>query len=177
MDSYVSFVDSTIRADLPNPITEPELHDLVSKYQIHSHSNSCRKYKNIPYRFNDGRVFADKTVVASPFPESMTDAEKLTLLSERIKILKKVKLYINENLNPCQPNYLNNSNKSISEILEQLDILVVDYYVVLCISPNLDFEIHYRRPPNSCFVNNYFAADLLAWKANLDLQPVFNYVS
>jgi len=25
------------------------------------------------------------------------------------------------------------------------------------------------------FVNNYFAASLLAWKANLDLQPVFNY--
>ena len=42
-------------------------------------------------------------------------------------------------------------------------------------SPNEDFEIHYRRPPNSCFVNNYFAVGLMAWKANLDIQPVFNY--
>ena len=27
----------------------------------------------------------------------------------------------------------------------------------------------------SCFVNNYFDEGLLAWEANIDLQPVFNY--
>jgi len=70
---------------------------------------------------------------------------------------------------------LSDSCKSISEILESLGISEVDYNGVLAISSNADFEIHYYRPPNSCFVNNYFAAGLLAWKANLDLQPIFNY--
>ena len=27
----------------------------------------------------------------------------------------------------------------------------------------------------SCFVNNYFDEGLLAWKANIDLQPVFTH--
>ncbi|XP_057292445.1 uncharacterized protein LOC130621150 [Hydractinia symbiolongicarpus] len=174
-DSYTSFVDNTIRADLPDPLIEPELHNLVSQYQIHSHSNSCRKYKNIPCRFNYGRFFTDRTVIASPLPENMSDSEKLSLLSERTKVLKKVKLFIDENLDPSKPNYLSDSCKSIPEILLELHISEVDYYRVLAISPNQDFEIYYHRPPNSCFVNNYFAVGLLAWKANLDLQPVFNY--
>ena len=105
----------------------------------------------------------------------MSDSEKLSLLSERTKVLKKVKLFIDENLDPRKPNYLSDSCKSIPEILEELHISEVDYYRVLAISPNQDFEIYYHRPPNSCFVNNYFAAGLLAWKANLDWQPVFNY--
>ena len=37
-----------------------------------------------------------------------------------------------------------------------------------------DFQIHLRRLPDLCFVNNYFADGLIAWEANLDIQPVFN---
>ena len=95
-------------------------------------------------------------------------------MAERYRILKKVKLYIDENLDPHKSNYLNDS-KSISEILEEIEISEADYYRVLATSPNQDFEIYYRRPPNSCFVNNYFADGILAWKANLDIQSVFNY--
>ena len=47
-DQYIDFIDSVVRADLPDPSTEPKLYELVANYQIHSHSNSCRKYKNIP---------------------------------------------------------------------------------------------------------------------------------
>ena len=38
-----------------------------------------------------------------------------------------------------------------------------------------DFQVHLKRFPNSCFVNNYFRTGLLAWEANLDIQPVFNH--
>ena len=31
------------------------------------------------------------------------------------------------------------------------------------------------RPPNSCFVNNYFTDGLLVWEANIDIQPGFNH--
>ena len=37
-----------------------------------------------------------------------------------------------------------------------------------------DFQIHYGRLPNSWFVNNYFWDWLMAWEANMDIQPVFN---
>ena len=32
-----------------------------------------------------------------------------------------------------------------------------------------------KKPPNSCFVNNYLTDGLLAWEANIDIQPVFNH--
>ena len=43
----------------------------------------------------------------------------------------------------------------------------------MSISKDSDFDIHLKRPTNSCFVSNYFAEDLLAWEANMDIQPVF----
>jgi len=58
--------------------------------------------------------------------------------------------------------------------LEYLEITEQEYYTALSISPDEDFEIHLYRPPNSCFVNNYFAVGLEAWEANIDIQPVFN---
>ena len=30
-------------------------------------------------------------------------------------------------------------------------------------------------PPNSCFVSNNFKSGLLAWEANMDIQPVINH--
>ena len=36
-----------------------------------------------------------------------------------------------------------------------------------------DFQIHLKRSPNSCFGDNHFSEKLLAWEANLDIQPVF----
>ena len=42
----------------------------------------------------------------------------------------------------------------------------------LCHNDN-DFQLHLNKSPNSCFVNNYFSEEILAWEANLDIQPVF----
>ena len=83
-----------------------------------------------------------------------------------------VDFYIDENLNPRRPSY---NCKTILKILDLLDITEEEYYNALSISPDQDFEIHLYRPPDSCFVNNYFAIGLEAWEANLDIQPVFNY--
>ena len=63
---------------------------------------------------------------------------------------------------------------TIDEILLKLDISKEDYYHALSISVDDDYELHLIRPPNSCFVNNYFDAGLRAWQANMDIQPVFN---
>ena len=37
------------------------------------------------------------------------------------------------------------------------------------------FQIHLKRERNACFANNYFTEGLIAWKANIDIQPVFNH--
>ena len=96
------------------------------------------------------------------------------MLSERKNILSKVKYYIDEYLDPSKSVFIGNT-KTITEILSELNLSESDYYESLAISFDQDFQIHYKRPPNSCFVNCYFAEGLLAWKANIDIQPVFNY--
>ena len=63
---------------------------------------------------------------------------------------------------------------SIDEILEYLEITKCDYEQALSISDDRDFQIHYRRLPNSSSVSNYFCDRLMAWEANMDIQPVFN---
>ena len=42
----------------------------------------------------------------------------------------------------------------------------------LSISEDSDYQLYLKRPPNSCFVNNYFTDGLLAWETNTDIQPV-----
>ena len=124
---------------------------MVSKYHItHCHSRSCRKYKNIPCRFRNGRYFTNKTICAEPLNDDLPENEKVVILNKRQSILKEVKLYMDEYLDPHKPSYKENT---ISNILGSLGISENDYYWALSIFPDTDFEIHIFRPPNSCFVN------------------------
>ena len=172
-DDYIKFVDSIVRADLPDEEGEPELHDLVKKFQIHCHSQSCRKYKNIPCRFHYGRFFTDRTICGEPLGDDISETEKLKILNKRSKLLKKVKAYIDEYLDPHKVTF--SPDITIAEILTHLESTEEEYYSSLSIASAEDFEIHLRRPVNSCFVNNYLPIGLQAWEANMDIQPVFNY--
>ena len=60
-------------------------------------------------------------------------------------------------------------------MLAQLRITEEEYYTALNISTDKDFQIHFKRPTNSCFVNNYFVDGLRGWEANIDIQPVINH--
>ena len=84
---YVEYIDKHVQAYLPDKDTDPELYELVKKYQTHSHSKSCRKYKNIACRFNFGQFFTDSTIVAEPLPEDMDEEIKAAALLKRQKIL------------------------------------------------------------------------------------------
>lgn len=50
-----------------------------------------------------------------------------------------------------------------------------EYKSALPISPDSDYELHLRRPIDSCFINDYFIAGLKGFAANVNLQPVFNH--
>ena len=84
--------------------------------------------------------------------------KKIVILSKRQAILKEVKLYIDEYLDPHKSSY---RETSIAAILNVLGLTEDDYYWALSISQDSDFEMHIFRPPNSCFVNNYFTVCLL----------------
>ena len=93
--AYIDYVDQHVQAYVPDQTKDPELYDLVKKYQTHSHSKSCRKYKNIACRFNFGQFFTDKTIVAEPLPEDVSEEVKTNILTRRKEILCSVKQKIN----------------------------------------------------------------------------------
>ena len=53
------YIDKHVQAFIPNKETDGELNELVNMYQRHSHSKSCRKYKNVQSRFHFGTFFTD----------------------------------------------------------------------------------------------------------------------
>ena len=178
---YRQFVDSIIKSFVPNVNEDQELFHLVTTYQVHSHSKSCRKYKNEKCRYHFGKFFTDRTIISLPLPNDLPDVQRINILNRREHILSAVKHYIDENLDPRKRNILNplkeNFEKlpSIPDILAELNISEEEYYNALSISNGSDFQIHIQRAPNACFVNNFFVEGLKSWKANIDIQPVFNH--
>ena len=86
----------------------------------------------------------------------------------------KVKEYTDESLNPSK-RLQYNPDQTIQSILNRLGITEDEYYDALSTSPDSEFTLILERPPDSCFINNYFKAGLKAFRANIDIQPVFDY--
>ena len=165
IEEYTSWVDNNISTDLPDPRSEPDLFELVKTYQIDRHSKTCRKYRNENCRFHFGKFFTYRTIIAQPLLDSLSVDEKNEIMGNRKVLEKKIRQYIDTELNPSKKNFYEKSRddyeeiKSIDEILEFLEFSKFDYEQSLSISDDQDFQLHYRRPPNSCFVKNYFVMD------------------
>jgi len=67
-------------------------------------------------------------------------------------------------------------NLTERDIFSSLSITEEEYCNALSISPDSDCDLHLKRPLDSCFINNYFAAGIKRFAANVDLQPVFTTV-
>ena len=171
--AYIDYIDKHVHAYLPSEKDDPELHNLVKTYQKHTHSRSCRKYKNIQCRFNFGQFFTNTTVVAEPLSDDLDEAIKSDLLDKRKEVLSLVKQQIDDVLNPSKPNY--DSTLTEDDIFNFAGINKEAYYSALSISPDSNYELHLKRPLDSCFINNYFIAGIKGFAANVDLQPVFNH--
>ena len=154
INEYVAFLDRTIQSFLPDQIINKHLYDLVELYRTDQHPTPCRKYNNT------GHFFTDRTIVAVPLDQSVDILEKSKNLIKRNNILSKVKQYMDEFLDPSKASYLD--NLTVNEAFKSLNIVEVDYYDVLSLSPT----------SNSCFTNNYNPIMLKAWGANVDLITI-----
>ena len=138
------------------------------------------KYKNEVCRFNFGKFLNKERLVAEPMQENMPEKVKLLVLHKRKEIFQKVNDYKNNFLNPSKVNFFNplredfTKVKSVYKVLKELDITVEENENALKISDN-SFQLDLRRSNDPYFVNNYFDIGLLAWEANIDIQPVFDY--
>ncbi len=103
----------------------------------------------------------------------MDEEIKSNILTRRKEILSKVKQKIDDVLNPSKPTY--DPHATSTDILNDIDITEQDYQWAISLSADSDYELHLRRPIDSCFINNYFIAGLKGFAANVDLQPVFNH--
>ena len=74
---YTQFIDGIVKAFVPDIHENPELFDLVTTYQVHSHSKSCRKYKNEKYRYHFGKFFTERTIISLPLPNHLLDTMKI----------------------------------------------------------------------------------------------------
>ena len=178
---YTQFIDGVVKAFVPDIHENPELFDLVATYQGHSHSKSCRKYKNEKCQYHFGTFFTERTIVSLPLPNHLPDTVKNNILNERERILSMVKNHIDTHFDTRKRNIFHPQKENfddipgIKNILAELKLTEEEYYGALSILSDFDFQIHLKRKPNACFINNFFVDGLQAWKANTDIQPVFNH--
>ena len=179
---YTQFIDGIVKAFVPDIYENIELFDLVTTYQVHSHSKSCWKYKNEKCRSHLGKSFTERSIVSLPLQNHLPDPMKNNILNERELILLIVKNYIDTQLYPRKRNILyphkeNFENiPSIRNILAELKPTKEEYYEALSISSDSDFQIHLKQKPNACFINNFLVDGLQAWNANIDIQSIFNII-
>ena len=102
-------------------------------------------------------------MVAEPLPDDMDEEVKADALEKRKEILCLVKQKIDEVLNPSKPEYLPSLSKE--DIFHDVGITKEQYQWALSISPDSDYELHLKRPIDSCFTNNYFIAGIKAFAA------------
>ena len=142
-EAYIRYIDDHEQGNLPNRENDCEFHDLVKMYQKHTHSRSCKKYKNTPCRFNFGQFFTNETVVSKP-PADDIPEQKVLVLKKRNEILCSVKEKINEKLDPSKPDY--DSSTGAEDVLAMCKVSKEDYNwaLSLSISADSDFELHLK---------------------------------
>ena len=171
--AYIDYIDRHVQAFVPSKEEDDELYELVNMYQMHSHSESCRKYKNVQCRFNFGQFFTEETILTEPLPQYLGETIKSKMLEKRREIHSLVKQKVDEVLNPSLSTY--DSSLSEDDIFSSIGISKEEYYSALTISLESNYELHLKRSLNSCFVSNYFVAGLKGFRENVDLQPVFDH--
>ena len=112
----------------------------------------------------------------------MTENEKSAVLAKRYRLLSKVQNYIDVYLDPRKVNILDSEKpnfekpKEIVDILEELEIAENDGVIMpfqFQLTMIIKFILNVPQIPVLSII--YFSEGLMAWKANIDIQPVINH--
>ena len=161
-------------------LIDPELFELVKTYQVDAHCRTCWKYNKNECRFCYGWSFTEKTIITKALDSKFSNDEKQEVFTWINTLLRQVKSCIDNHLNPAKVSAIDPTKNNftqppgLKEILDELQIFNDNHYTVSSISNNSELEVSLTREPNCCFLNNYFDVGLKAWKANIDIQPVFD---
>ena len=158
-DDVTSFIDQIITCQKPK--NNPGLLDLVNHRQIHRHSHTCRKKSKNVCRFNYTQPPMRTTTILFPLEDNFSPA--------RVKTLKQSWRDIKERLNDLK----DGEDITFDQLLSDLE--VPEETCILAIRSSLNSStIFLKRKPNELRVNNYNAACLSAWRANMDIQFIMH---
>ena len=118
----------------------------------------------------DGYVsFVDKIVHSFlPNKNENPDLHELVKLYQLHRHSKTCRKYRNDGCRFHFRKFFSNQTM-VAKSLEEINITEGEYKSALQISDDQNFQLHLKRPADSCFVNNYFVIGLLAWEANTDI--------
>lgn len=153
-----AFVDNIISCSKPSH--NPTLLQLVNR-QVHRHSHTCRKGVVARCRFNYPQPPMRCTKILKPL-ESETEISSTTKHKAAWKSIQ-------QQLNDMKEG----NNMSFDDLLNKLGVSEEDY--ILAIRASLKCPtIFLKRQPSELRINNYNAACLEAWRANMDIQFVLD---
>ena len=201
-NEVIAFVDSLITCKRPK---EGPLKDLVA-YQVHNHSETCKKGKKFKCRFNFPMPPMRETTILRPLlassancndinqqsldlPGHSGNQQSLDLTSHSNNQQSLVP--VGQSFTDVELNDLKKLKKKIFQRLKEMktgeDITIdeflsgldIDYGTYLnAIAYGLkQTTIYLRRNPYEIRVNGYNEALLLATRANMDIQPITNIYS
>ena len=90
--------------------------ELAKTDQIHHHSKTCRKYRNEKCRFNFGKFFTSHAIIGQPLKDHIPQDVRPDQMQRRNAILKRVRSYIDDELNPSKKSFLESSKEDYVEL-------------------------------------------------------------
>ena len=144
------FIDKYVSCSIPHE--DGKLKELVLLLQQHKHSSYCKRNKTCRFKFPHPP--STSTLISKPDTEN--DSSACETLAKVRKILIDKKTDVN-----------------IDELLILAKVQPTEYQQALSISSRGN-TIILKRDPCECNINNYNAAVMLAWQANMDIQYVLD---
>ena len=156
-NAIMQFINQCVSCSIPDD--DDILHTLVLQLQQHTHSSYCMKHHQC--RFHFPKPPTNQTLITSTNADAYSEEQ----LQHFENIIKQIQ---------AQLQVEGNENKSLHELCEYLHINEEDYHNALTISNSKHTHTILSRKPHVCNINNYNAAILTPWQANMDIQFVVN---
>ena len=84
IDENIISINSFVKAFVPNLVENSELFYFVTAYQVRLNSKSCWKYERERCRYQIGKFFTDRTIIALTLQNDLSGDLKNSILNERV---------------------------------------------------------------------------------------------